>query len=63
MKESNFLQVLEDIKLIDKNVKTELVGRLNFRNACGHVNALKLGEHAVASHIETLILNVFTKFG
>lgn len=36
--------------------------RLDFRNACGHPTAFKIGDHQVASHIEFLILNVFSKF-
>jgi hypothetical protein len=62
MKESEFLQVIGDISLIGKNEKKELDHRLEFRNACGHPSSLKIGEHQVASHIEFLILNVFSKF-
>jgi hypothetical protein len=62
MKEHDFLQVLEAISVIGKNVKTELEAALKLRNACGHPNSLKIAEHRVASHIETLSLNVFATF-
>jgi hypothetical protein len=61
MKEFDFLNVLEAISVIGKNVKQELQQCLALRNACGHPNSLSLGEARVASHIETLILNVYTK--
>lgn len=62
MKEYDFLQVLNGISVIGKNVKDELEACLKFRNSCGHPNSLKIGEHKVASHIEILILNVYGKF-
>lgn len=62
MKEYDFLQVLVAISLIGKNVKDELEICLKLRNGCGHPNSLKIGELRVSSHIETLVLNVFSKF-
>lgn len=62
MKEYDFLQVLNGISVIGKNVKDELEHCLKLRNSCGHPNSLKIGEHKVASHIEILILNVYSKF-
>ena len=62
MTEYEFLQVLESISLIGKNVKTELEGALKLRNGCGHPNSLALGEAKVAAHLETLLLNVFARF-
>jgi len=62
MKEHDFLDVLESISLIGKNVKQELQQSLQLRNACGHPNSLKIGVNKVSSHIEILILNVFSKF-
>ena len=62
LKESEFLQIIRDISMIDKNQKQELDHRLEFRNGCGHPTALKIADHQVASHIEFLILNVFSKF-
>ena len=62
MKENDFLDVLEAISVLGKNVKQELQGCLKLRNACGHPNSLKLGERRVSAHIEILILNVFTQF-
>jgi hypothetical protein len=62
MKEHEFLNVLEAISVIGKNVKQELQGALTLRNGCGHPNSLKIGAARVAAHIEILILNVFLKF-
>jgi hypothetical protein len=62
MKEYDFLQVLHGISLIGKNTKDELEGCLKLRNTCGHPNSHKLGEHRVTAYVETLILNVFSKY-
>lgn len=62
LKEYDFLQILSALGVLAKNVKEELEGCLKFRNACGHPTSLKFGEHRVSSHIETLILNVFSVF-
>ena len=62
MGEYDFLQVLEAISVIGKSVKAELEVCLKLRNGCGHPNSLQIAEHRVNSHIETLILNVFTRF-
>jgi hypothetical protein len=62
MKEYDFLQILPAISLIGKNTKTELEQCLKLRNACGHPNSHKLGELRTATHLETLILNVYSKF-
>jgi hypothetical protein len=62
MKEHDFLQVLHAISVVGKSVKDELEGCLKFRNGCGHPNSLRIGESRVSGHIETLILNVFSKF-
>lgn len=62
MKETDFLNVLEALSLIGKSVKTELEGCLKLRNGCGHPNSLRISEHRVAAHIETLVLNVFERF-
>lgn len=62
MKEFDFLNVLESISVIGKNVKQELQNCLQLRNGCGHPNSLTIGVRKVAAHIEILILNVFSKF-
>jgi len=62
MKEHDFLEILEAISVLGKSVKQELQGCLKLRNACGHPSSLKIGEHRVSSHIEVLILNVFSQF-
>lgn len=62
MKEYDFLQILFTISVIGKNVKQELEQCLKLRNACGHPSSLSLGEHRVASHLEILIMNVYSKF-
>ncbi|MFC4353512.1 hypothetical protein ACFO0S_00355 [Chryseomicrobium palamuruense] len=62
MKEKEFLDTISAISVIGKNVKQELEQCLTLRNGCSHPNSLKLGENRVASHIETLILNVYLRF-
>lgn len=62
MKEHDFLQVIESISVIGKNVRQELEARLKLRNACGHPNSFALAENTVAAHVEQLILNVYAKF-
>jgi hypothetical protein len=62
MKESDFLNRLMGISVLDKNVKEALQRCLDLRNACGHPTSMKVGVNTVAAHIETLLLNVFTQF-
>jgi hypothetical protein len=62
LKESVFLDILVSISVIGKNVKQQLQICLDLRNGCGHPNSLIIAENRVASHIEILILNVFSKF-
>ncbi len=62
MKESEFLDVLQSISVLGKNVKQELQPCLTLRNSCGHPSSLKLGVNRVAGHIEILILNVYSRF-
>ena len=62
MKADTFLDILQAISVIGKNVKQELKKGLTLRNGCGHPNSLKLAEHKVSSHIEDLMLNVFAVF-
>jgi hypothetical protein len=62
MKEYDFLQVLNAISVIGKNVKDELEVCLKLRNGCGHPNSLIVGEHKASAHIETLMQNIYSKF-
>jgi hypothetical protein len=62
MGEADFLDRLVPIGVIGKNVKEELAKALKLRNGCGHPNSLKTGPNMVASHLETLLLNVFEQF-
>ena len=62
MKEVTFLDILQAISILGKNVKQELLKGLTLRNGCGHPNSLKLAEHKVSAHIEDLILNVYSQF-
>jgi hypothetical protein len=62
MKESIFLEVLQVLSIIGKNVKQELDDCLRLRNGCGHPNSLKIGANKVAAHLETLALNVYAPF-
>lgn len=62
IKEYDFLQIITAISVIDKNTKQELETCLKLRNSCGHPNSLQIGESRVASHIEILILNIYSRF-
>ncbi|MGO4351377.1 hypothetical protein AB4Z25_05525 [Rhizobium sp. RAF36] len=62
MKEGDFLDRLEGLSIIGKNVKAELKTCLDRRNSCGHPNTFKLGANQSAAHLEILLLNVFEKF-
>lgn len=62
MKETNFLNVIEHLSIIGKNVKQELETCLKLRNSCGHPNTLKIGDSRVAAHMEILVLNIFSVF-
>jgi hypothetical protein len=63
MNEARFLEILQAIGVIGKNVKQELDVCLKLRNGCGHPNTLKIGPNKVAAHLETLAQNVFAVFG
>lgn len=62
IKEYDFLQIINAISIVGKNVKQELEQCLQLRNACAHPNSLSIGERKVAAHLEILILNVYQKF-
>ena len=62
MKEKDFLDVLQAISVIGKSVRQELQVCLTLRNSCGHPSSLQVGENRVASHIESLVLNVFSAY-
>lgn len=62
MGEGDFLDRIESLSIIGKNVKAQLKGCLDLRNGCGHPNSLKVSVNKSAAHIETLIQNVFEKF-
>lgn len=62
MGESDFLDRIEALSIIGKNVKAQLKACLDLRNGCGHPNSLKVSVNKSAAHIETLMQNVFEKF-
>jgi len=63
MNEHDFLDVLEAIGSIGKNIKQTLQNQcLNLRNSCGHPTSLQISENSVAAHLDALILNVYSKF-
>ena len=62
MNEGDFLDRIENLGIIGKNVKTELKVCLDLRNGCGHPNTLQVSSNRSAAHIETLLLNVFQEF-
>lgn len=62
MGEGDFLDRIETLSIIGKNVKAQLKACLDLRNGCGHPNSLKVSVNKSAAHIETLLQNVFGKF-
>lgn len=62
MSEGDFLDRIEALSIIGKNVKAQLKGCLDLRNGCGHPNSLRVSVNKSAAHIETLLQNVFEKF-
>jgi hypothetical protein len=60
--EADMLQLCQDAGILHKAEKNILQERLDLRNQCGHPNPLQIAEHAVASHIEILMLNVYSKY-
>jgi hypothetical protein len=63
MGEHDFLDVVEAVGLIGRNVKQTLQNQcLNLRNASGHPNSLKISENNVAAHLDTLVLNAYSTF-
>lgn len=62
-KEIHFIESLSRISIVDGSQKKALKRCLELRNDCGHPSQLRLGDAAVAGHIEALLLNVFDPFG
>lgn len=62
IRERTFLDRAAHIAVISSNVKKELVECLDRRNTYGHPSSARIGEHAAAHHVETLILNVFAHY-
>ena len=62
-KESHFLESLARISIIDGATKRTLKRCLDRRNDVGHPSEVRLSDAAVADHLESLILNVFERFG
>jgi hypothetical protein len=62
IKESVFLDLIEDIRMITPSQKKELKTCLGRRNTAGHPNSQMYREAAVASHIDALIVEVFQRF-
>lgn len=62
MKEGDFLDRVEALSIIGKNVKAELKTCLDRRNGCGHPNSYRISANQSAAHLEILLLNVFERF-
>ncbi|MBI1218485.1 MAG: hypothetical protein GC186_08040 [Rhodobacteraceae bacterium] len=62
MGEADFLDRIETLSIIGKNVKAQLKACLDLRNGCGHPNSLKVSVNTSAAQIEKLLQNVFEKF-
>jgi len=57
--EDLLLQIAQDVGVLDKNQKAELVKALGLRNGSGHPNKLRPGEHRAKAHIEDIITMLF----
>ncbi len=62
MREAEVLDRMAALSIIGRDVKKALKECLERRNSCGHPNSLEIRANAAAHHLETLLLNVFTKF-
>lgn len=60
--ESEFLEILHKISVIDKGIKGELKRCLDLRNQCSHPNNLKIADNTAACHLEIVILNVYDRY-
>lgn len=63
MMEADFLTVICNMGIVDKNVKQELEKALTLRNGCGHPSEVVPGASKVEAHVEDLVTYVFSKFG
>ena len=61
MKEADFLDRIEALSIIGRDVKKELKHCLDRRNSCGHPNSLQVKANMAAHHLEVLLLNVYKK--
>lgn len=62
MNEDKFLDTIERLSIIGKNVKESLKECLKRRNGCGHPNSMRVSTNQSAAHIEVLLLHVFERF-
>jgi hypothetical protein len=62
LKEEDMLQICQDASIFSKAEKQELHERLGLRNRCGHPNPLIVEEHVAASHLATLLKNVYARY-
>ena len=62
-KECQFIESRGRISIIDGSTKRLLKRCLDRRNEIGHPTEVRISEASVADHIDSLILNVFQKFG
>lgn len=62
LKESLQIDYLVNAKIVESSVAKELRIALDRRNNCGHPGAVKYEKHTVASQLEVLLQNVFSKF-
>jgi hypothetical protein len=62
MREFTFLETIAAMSVISPNVKQALEECLKRRNACGHHSSYQLSQRQAVAHLETLMLNVYSKF-
>ena len=62
LREFQFLDCIERLNVVGKDVRDQLRECLRRRNSCGHPNSLRISANVAAAHLEVLILNVFNRF-
>ena len=62
VKEAEFLNILEHIKIITKAENKELTSCLDRRNTAGHPNSHTFTEVGVGNHLETLLTSIYQRF-
>ena len=61
LKDKDLFILLQDINIIDSNLRKTLERHLDLRNTCAHPNEYKISKSVVDAYIEDLIHNILLK--